>query len=320
MHWWVAAMALLYALSGISVIQADEVAVVLRWGRLLGDTPALQQHGPGLLFALPRPIDEVVRVKARHVAQLPIETLSAGLAFAELLDPLTVGYALTGDQNVVHVAMVARYRIRDPADWAFYGPPAEEILRVEVTAAMMRSLGEKGVDVVLSEGREALVAAATRRAQAGLDAAHAGLALVSLELIELRPPRALAADFEAVQSAFIEATTNRKNAQAYALDVVPSAQAAANAAAQAARAGAAAARARARGEAEAFLALAARVRADPKVVRVRLYRDAVERAFGNARSVRWVPPPVDGRYHGMRVQIFEDDSGPAASALPGIEP
>ena len=50
--------------------------------------------------------------------------------------------------------MVARYRVKDPAEWALYGPNTEDVLRVEVTAAMIRSLGEMGVDQVLSEGRK----------------------------------------------------------------------------------------------------------------------------------------------------------------------
>ena len=69
-------MAVLYALSGISVIKSDEVAVVLRWGRLVGATPALQEHGPGLLFALPRPVDQVVRVQVKHVWEVPVSTLA----------------------------------------------------------------------------------------------------------------------------------------------------------------------------------------------------------------------------------------------------
>ena len=56
MHWWIATMTVLYALSGITVVKPDEVAVVLRWGRLVGETPALQEHGPGLLFTFPRPV------------------------------------------------------------------------------------------------------------------------------------------------------------------------------------------------------------------------------------------------------------------------
>ncbi len=118
------------------------------------------------------------------------------------LDPISQGYALTGDQNIVHVEMVARYRVREPAEWAFYGPKAEDILRVEVTAAMVRSLGEMGVDRVLSDGRKDLVETAMRRAQAGLDAVHAGLELTSLELTRFAPPIVLARDFDAVQSAY----------------------------------------------------------------------------------------------------------------------
>ena len=46
-------MGLLYALSGTTVIRPDQVAVVLRWGRLVGASPALQQHGPGLRSRCP---------------------------------------------------------------------------------------------------------------------------------------------------------------------------------------------------------------------------------------------------------------------------
>ena len=51
------------------------------------------------------------------------------------------------------------------------------MLRVEVTAAMVRSFGEMGIDRVLSDGRKDLIATATRRAQAGLDASHRVLSL-----------------------------------------------------------------------------------------------------------------------------------------------
>jgi membrane protease subunit HflK len=319
MHWWVAALALLYAASGITVVRADEVAVVKRWGRLVGETPAAQEHGPGLLFAFPRPMDQVVRVKTMHVWQQAIQRLGeppSGFAgFGDTLDPLRVGYALTGDQNIVQLEMVARYRVRDPADWAFHGPKTEEILGAEVSAAMVRSLGEMGVDHVLSDGRKDLIAVATTRAQAGLDAAHAGLALVSLELTSLAPPRALAADFDAVQSAYIATETKKKEAQAVAQDIVPRAHAVADALVQAARADDAAARARARGDAEAFRALDREYRSNPAVVRERLYRDRLETVIGRAQEVRWVPPPAAGsRYQGLRVQVGAEKAGGRMSA------
>jgi membrane protease subunit HflK len=336
MHWWVATMAVLYVLSGITVVRSDEVAVVLRWGHLVGATPALQEHGPGLLFAFPRPVDEVVRVQVKRIWEVPVTTLAAGAYNAEssaaplsggpvppgedeedeaggtsvggdTLDPLTQGYALTGDENIVHVEMVARYRVRDPAEWAFYGPKAEDVLRVEVTAAMVRSLGEMGVDRVLSDGRKDLITIAARRAQAGLDASHSGLELSSLELTRLSPPFALAQDFDAVQSAFIGAETNKKDAQAYAETILPTSQAEAYALLQAARGTTSNDLAVAKGDAEAFRALDREYRANSAVVRERLYRDAVDRALGSAGKLQWVPPPIGGSYHGMRITV-----GPAA--------
>lgn len=340
MHWWLAAMALLYLLSGITIVRSDEAAVVLRWGKLVGATPALQTHGPGLLFAFPRPMDRVVRVQVKRVREIPVRTLAAaGANFgpaaginpqaggdgrtiastrpnydpatdsSRTLDPLTQGYALTGDRNIVQVNMVARYRVRDPAEWSFYGPASEDVLRVEVTAAMVRSLGEMGVDSVLSDGRKTLIATTTKRAQAGLDASHSGLELSSLELTGLGPPQALTSEFDAVQSAFIGAETVKKIAMGFAEAAIPQAQAEADSAVQSAHAAAAADLAEARGSSGAFLALAKEYRADAAVVRERLYRDAVEKAIGAAGAVRWVPPPVGGRYNGFRITIGGNNSG-----------
>src|SRR6202049_3329749 len=280
-------MGLLYAVSGITVVKPDEVAVILRWGRLVGATPALQEHGPGLLFSFPRPIDRVVRVQVKHVWEVPVKTLVSTDEGGFSLDPVTQGYALTGDENIVHVVMVARYRVRDPAQWAFYGPKAEDVLRVEVTGAMVRSLGEMGVDRVLSDGRKDLIAVATRRAQTGLDAAHSGLELSSLELTNLPPPLTLADAFDAVQSAFIGAQTKQNEAQAFAARVIPEAQAEADASLQSARGDAESSLAVAKGDAQAFRALEREYRANQEVVRERLYRDAVDRALGAAASVRW---------------------------------
>jgi membrane protease subunit HflK len=317
MHWWVALMAVLYLLSGITTVKSDEVAVILRWGRLVGDTPALQQHGPGLLFTFPRPVDQIMRVQVKHVSQISVDTLSfantedvdENVAFT--LDPVTQGYAVTGDHNIVHLDMVARYRIRDPAEWALYGPRPEDILRVEVTAAMVRSLGEMGVDRVLADGRKDLIAKATQRAQAGLDASHSGLELSSLELTRLSPPLALVANFDAVQSSYIRAETRKKDAQAFAETGIPQARGQADTAVQTAHAEAAADLAVATGEASGFRALDKEYRASPRVVRERLYRDAMERVLGKAK-VRWFPPPAGGKYKSFRVTVEPGEAGPMA--------
>jgi regulator of protease activity HflC (stomatin/prohibitin superfamily) len=113
-----------------------------------------------------------------------------------------------------------------------------------------------------------------------------------------------------VQSAFIGAETAKKEAQAFAERAIPAAQASAESSVRAARADSAAEISKARGEAEAFRALAREYRANPAVVRERLYRDAVEKAILAAGSVRWIPPPIGGSYHGLRITIGPTKSPP----------
>lgn len=318
MHWWIIGMAIVYFLSGITIVKPDEIVLIFRWGRLVGDTPALQQHGPGLLIAFPKPIDRVLRVQVKHVWETQISSLASGDNWNTDygLDPLTSGYALTGDQNIVHVDMIARYRVKEPAQWVLLGAKPKDLLRVQVTAAMVRTLGEIGVDTVLAEGRKNLIAAATRRAQVGLDAAHSGIELESLEVSRLGPPHALATEFDAVQSAFIEAETKKKEAEAFAQQVIPQAQADSGIQVQSAKADAAGDLSRANGEADAFVALATEYRANPKVVRERLYRDSVDLAIATAARVEWVPPPSGNRYQGLRISLAPLKAGPGKQSVP----
>jgi membrane protease subunit HflK len=268
-------------------------------------------------------MDQVFRVQVKHIREVPVLTLAPSSDVLErdqgsdnTLDPLTEGYALSGDQNIVQANMVAHYRIRDPAEWAFYGAPSEDIVRVEVTAAMVRSLGEMGVDRVLSDGREQLIATVSRRVQEGLDDAHSGLELSSLELTNLAPPAALASDFNEVQSSFIQAQTQQNEANAFAKSAIPQAQAEADQTVQAAHGDADSAQATADGDAKAFRALAAEYHQDPDVIRERLYREAVERAIDAAGSVRWIPPPSGGSYRGFRITI-KLPAGTAGGTTPG---
>lgn len=312
MHWWIVAMAVLYALSGITRVRPDEVAIVLRWGRLVGDTPALQQHGPGLMFAFPRPIDEVVRVKTKSVQEVIVVTLAPlGISdpdetpsnYGITIDPLMEGYALSGDDNVIQLSAIARYRVRDPVDWQFYAPKSDDILKSEITQALTRTIGEMPVDYLLAEGRKDLVATVTRRAQEGLDAVRAGLELTGIELTSLGPPPTLQPEFSSVQTAFIGAETQKKDALAFAAAAAPQASAEVDVKLQGARAQADSALALARGEATAFRILEREYRASPAVVHERLYRDGIERALGQT-NVRWLPPPpAGGRYNGLRVTI-----------------
>ena len=183
---------------------------------------------------------------------------------------------------------------------------------------------------MLSDGRKELIATATRRAQAGLDAAHAGIELSSLELTRLTPPKSLAADFDTVQSAFIGAQTKVNEAQTYRESAIPRAQAESDSSVESAKGSAESDLAMAEGEGKAFLALTREYRANPTVVRERLYRDATDKSLAQAGEVRWVPPPSGGNYHGFRITLRStstlnqtpapEDTAPAESRDVGDPP
>ena len=150
---------LLYAVSGITIVKSDEVAVILRWGRLVGRHAGPAGARRRAALRVPQADRRRRAVPVKHVYEVTVTRWHprrrTTTAYADsTLDPITQGYALTGDHNIVHANMVARYRVRDAAEWAFYGPNVDDVLRVEVTAAMVRSLGEMGVDRVLADGRK----------------------------------------------------------------------------------------------------------------------------------------------------------------------
>ncbi len=307
-HLWVIVMVLLYLGSGVTIVGPHEVGIVRRFGRIVGEGSASAIHGPGLVFALPPPIDDVVRVNVKRVYETDLGTLAppageVSLPTARTIDPVRVGYALTGDHNIVHARFEVHYRVADPIAFLLGPSEPERVLIDVVTSEAVRAVGGRGVDDILTEGRSELVDAVRARAQAGLDAAGLGIAIVSLELTALGPPTAVAAAFTAVQSAVIAAQTKKDDAQTARASALPAAESNAAESRSAATKYAVDTRATAEADATAFKALAAEYRRSPTVVRERLYRDALARIIPVAAKREILPPPVGGRYSGLRITL-----------------
>jgi membrane protease subunit HflK len=292
---WVAALGALGILvSGITVVKADEVALRLRFGKLTGRTHADQVHGPGLLIGLPYLVDEVIRVPVKRVHELRIDDLAGGRgANRDRLDITATGYAVTADRNIIQPAAVLKYQIADPVAWALRLVAPEATVRDAVVSALTRTLGELTIDTVLVDGQKQLAAQALARAQASLDTDGQWVQLVALEFTALRPPPQVAADFDAVQSAFVERKTRVDEARGYREQVLPQAAADAQDRVRQAEAEEATDVAKARGAAAAFLAIREEYRRNPAVVRQRLYREAMEAALSTVQGRVLVPPGAD---------------------------
>jgi len=288
-----------YLLSGWIVVGSDEVAVVLRFGALSGGSAAAAQRTPGLHYTLPRPIDEVVRLKVKKVYELEITDLHSrgrdASTWTRSIDPTTEGYVLTGDHNIIQVDMIARYLIDDPVAFALHQAQAEQVLKSSVMAATVHTMGEVEVDTVLSEGRAQFILQVIQRAQARLDRVDAGIDLVSIEVTDLAPPQQVQRDFEQVQNAFIDMETKVTEARRVREQEIPQAQTERDQELREAKAYAAELLAQARGDTAMWGDLYEEYRQNPQVLRERLYLENVEVSLPNAGRLRFVPPPPNGR-------------------------
>ena len=214
----IAILLLLFLASGIKHVEQHQVALHLRFGRLVSTLK------PGLTWSFPRPIDEIVRLPARDRADTVIierfwyqETGRAHLrrevgASPEGqfdLVPGRDGFAVTGDFNVVHCRCEATFVIRDPVRYFLSVRGAEEadietgviqagreIVRAAVTSAVMREVGRRRVDDVLREDLAGLRRAVEESSQEILDELDCGIGISNLDIVKMIPPQAVQQAFD----------------------------------------------------------------------------------------------------------------------------
>jgi membrane protease subunit HflK len=96
-------------LSGLYRVESNQAAVVLRFGRLLGNSPEQQIKKPGLHFALPFFVDNVIKIPVYTVQEREITThyKPEGSMVSANIDEN--GYVLTGDKNIVLIMAKIKY-------------------------------------------------------------------------------------------------------------------------------------------------------------------------------------------------------------------
>ena len=126
----IAVLLVVFACSGIFQVQQDEKAILLQFGEIKG--PVLD---PGIKFAFPEPINEIIRIPVKRELSIPIDSFwyyetpeeklnPVKRMVSGPLDPLKDGYCLTRndslegmagtDYNIVHSAWTITYKIKSP--------------------------------------------------------------------------------------------------------------------------------------------------------------------------------------------------------------
>jgi modulator of FtsH protease HflK len=249
--------------SGYYQIESSERGVVQRFGAYHG----IEQPGHG--WHWPWPIETMQKLNVTGIQGLDSRALM-----------------LTADQSLVEIAWSVQYRIADPVQYLFtlhdpqltLGQSGETVVRALVAKHDMASL-------LSGDARAQVTADARARIQQMLDGYRAGITVTAVNMTDVQLPDAILSTQRDAEKAGEDRQREIADAQAFANDIVPKAQAAAQRQLADAQVYAAQTVANADGEAERFTQLAAAYAQSPEVTRSRLYIDTMETILTRSRKI-----------------------------------
>lgn len=213
---------ILLMLSGIYVVDSGEAAVVLRFGKLAGSNDS-KIKSPGLHYAFPYIVDEVIKVPVGKVHEIQVDTHNSG--GSRIYPNLrSNGYLLTGDENIILLRIIIKYKIDDAAAYALYIKDVGDIIDGVASGELVSLVAGMDVDSVLTDGKENLSRETQKNLQSQLDHLQCGINITNIELTSISPPRETRKYFDEVNAASVKKETKIREAEEYKASAIPKAQ------------------------------------------------------------------------------------------------
>jgi modulator of FtsH protease HflK len=255
--------------SGFHVLAADERGVVRRFGAITA------QLGPGMHYVLPWPVSRVDVVKSTSVLKE-----GAGFRFAgQETEALTGIELLTGDTNILSIALVLQFVIRDPAGFLTRIEQPRELVELLAQCVLTETVATMPVDGVLTTGRLAIQDRVRVRTQTLLDRERSGIQITSASIMAITLDRSVAESFQDVADATADREKTINEAHSYANALLPKARGDAAGTLGDAQNYKRQVAAKAEGEAERFLAVLGEYERAPSVLRTKIYFEEVEKTL-----------------------------------------
>ena len=281
----VAIMILVIAFSGVKFVKSGNVALILRFGNLVGDTYEEQVHEPGLLLAFPYIIDEVVMVPTGSIIEQKVTT---HYTEGYMQDVKTNGYVITGDQNIAVINATVKYKITDPVAYALNVSDIKAIVNGSVSNAMVESAACVTVDSILTSGKEAYGSSVIQKAQNKLDISEAGITIANIEFTKVSMPKEVVGIYNEVNAASVQAETMLEEAKNYRDTTIPTAEASANKAISDANTKYSTSVSAANKALAEFWGLTEEYKINKEVVRTRIYNSKIREAISKIGKVKVV--------------------------------
>ncbi|MFJ4457810.1 FtsH protease activity modulator HflK [Pseudomonas sp. NPDC089392] len=293
-----AVLAAIWLYSAVYVVDEQEQAVVLRFGKYY------ETVGPGLNIYFP-PIDRKY-----------MENVTRERAYTKQ------GQMLTEDENIVEVPLTVQYKISNLQDFVLNVDQPEVSLQHATDSALRHVVGSTSMDQVLTEGREQMAVDIRERLQRFLDTYRTGITVTQVNVQSAAAPREVQEAFDDVIRAREDEQRARNQAESYANGVVPEARGQAQRIIEDANGYRDEVIARAKGEADRFTKLLGEYRKAPDVTRQRLYLETMQEVYSNSSKVMVATKdgqnnllylPLDKMVEGSR-----NPSAPTTSVSPSV--
>jgi membrane protease subunit HflK len=256
-----------YFATGFYVVNADEHGVVRRFGAIAA------RVGPGMHYRLPWPVDRVDVLKTTSVMKVGV-----GFALPENDSQAMTGVeVLTGDTNILSVALAVQYVILNPSDFLFQIEHPEKLVGTLAQSVLTETVVGMPIDEVLTTGRLAIQARVKLKTQEILDRYRSGIQISSVSIMNITLDASVAQTFQDVADAMADREKLQNEARAYTNDQIPKARGEAHQRVSDAQNYKQQRVAEAVGNTDRFLALLKEYQKAPEVTRSRIYLDAMEK-------------------------------------------
>ena len=312
-------MVLAFFGSGFFTVGPQEKAVILRFGRPVGDGEKILLNS-GWHWSYPYPIDEVVKIPITEIQKVNSSIgWYASKAEQELsgvepppgtsLNPAVDGYALTADRNIIHTRATLYYHIQNPIHFVFDFASASNTVQNALNNALLYTAAHFNVDDILTRDVAGFRDAVLQRVSDLTEQEQLGMVIDQCEVQSI-PPRQL-------QDVFTRVTTARENrnkilndARSYENQVLSQAGAQASSITNAAAADRARYVQSITAEAKRFSDLLPKYESNPALFAQMTLVQAMGPILTNVQDKIFLPQRADGKSRELRLMLNREPPAP----------
>lgn len=309
----------LFLFSGVFSVGPNEKAVILRFGNPQSVTEE-QLLGPGLHFAFPYPIDEVVKIPISQIYQVQssigwfattpeLEAMGKEPNGRETLNPAIEGYTISGDANIMHVRATVRYTVGDPIRYVFGFTQVSNTIQHALDNAILFASAQFPVDGALRLDQTGFRERITSRLNLLVNATKLGIRLEPLDVV-VRPPLILKSEFDAVLAAEADRSKAVNGARGYENSTLAKAKGEAESLVNGGQSDAARIVQLASAEARYLVDRLPEYQRTPGLFRERILAEAMARILTNAQD-KFMLPERGGGSRELRLLLSREPQKPA---------